>query len=206
MISPVSQVGTGDQDREEVPKLGIAPQRSEKKPQRVAITAISTKQARAPQNVANGQFQSHNKYRNTLQAFALISRRALFTLTKKGYLIFQTELDVLQALETYGRGGIVQIESFLKIWFITAKQARVHGAIFGLIKKGHVQIFEQRTNGTRYIGLTPLGAKLLTVYYGHCERLIERLESKQARVQRLETAQRFKKVQFHQLTIYTFAE
>jgi hypothetical protein len=191
MILGDSQDGSDVQDRESF-----------------AIAATSTKQAPRHGWQAHTLAIRGHYDRNAIQSFSIVSTRALYAISRAGYSIHEIEINLLRALESYcladTSAGIVQVESFLKVWHASKRQSRVQGAIFGLAKRGYVQLFDQRKNGTRYIGITALGAKVLEVYYAKVAELIARIEFRRPQAEFTEKAIRFQKVAIeHVDNLYT---
>jgi len=133
-----------------------------------------------------------------------------FILTKKSiFNLYEHEFNTLRGLQGFvlsdpKKFGIIPIEYFLEVWHRSRKQSKVIGSIHGLASRGYVQIFDQRKNGTRYIGITPLGAKLLEVYYSHVDKLMQGIVFKRDATAYDENAKRFQRVPADQVgNLYT---
>jgi hypothetical protein len=114
-----------------------------------------------------------------------INVRAMCEVKRLGFKIREAELQVLLSLMPYCMAcpsGIVNIVSFIDQWHRSRNQSRVFGGFFGLINSGYVQIFEQRSNGSRFVGVTAYGEKLITIYYQKVSELIASIVFRKKRI------------------------
>lgn len=147
-------------------------------------TEKGPKQADSPKSRKPYAVTATNYRREEIAKFHAINLRALISV-KKTFDIREAELQILLALMPYVVSapiGIINIYAFIDNWYVSNSRARVIGAFHGLANKGFIQIFDQRSNGSRFVGITSLGERLLTVYYNKVDELIKTVVLRRSKI------------------------